>query len=1146
MLISDIVKYFKKSHSERMSFTRALEELGIDRYSKTDEGLSIIQLCTAEGYYIPYYIRAYILLGCLSIDNKLGHEEPSEHEQLVKIVFNPRMLQCIRAFIAADDFNVNMTIDGKLFIEFALSQRAVSLFTYEKAVEATIGTGKVDINALNSHGDNTAKVLVKRHASRLLVNLLVQSAPAPTAHLRNCEIAEGIKLIDILKEDNFKSINPDEFRLLLHLTPSKNLDLTSHGTKSISSQVIKVPSLLENIIKTLKTSVFYDDLILIINKLLPSQSNQDIFIAGLLVFLTNQYEKTTEPVYKDLFRSIVMTIGLDKIYSAIKYIPDDIYITLRPLVICMSNGEIDLAPLYSVTRTALINDEIQQATEEFKPTEKQLSLLLGLKGRSNRLTNGSFEGGINNQDALYVSKLLSVARSTSTQLSDELCENIRQQLNTGSYYSRTLRKPISPEFKEALKEKLIYDAKTSGHLLVTGWKGHTITLWIKDEFLYRCNGGGASFDSTIEVYKIGNIEALTGDLLDRIYANGATKENRAFIQRELHFILDLKLVCQNTWKFQRAGNCSLHSILLGIQAIIASSYSEAQGTQVNSNSLRFSAFIIDNLQQELRYQGLVIGADSFSLTTELLFSRFITQAKTARDRMIVRDILSFGVIEISERTLISQIYQYLLDKYLFERSTNDFVRFMKSIGIAPFTSCKQYGENAITLMKLLHEIETRQEEILDFNRKIHEFTLLHFAVITDNIELARYILSIQPRIINTEDINGIAPIGYSKSVDMLRLLLSKGAKTEWGNRDKNSVICCIIERASYKMVAELITHNAEVSLQAINKAPYNKDERVLELLLNNFDDDIPDNKAGALHFSAKRGSLKHLKMVLSRKRMRRYQLDINGVSPLTTAILSGRHEALMFLAGHPQITPVMPHRGDTISSFKGKRGMTAGLCLVIEHLRKNKEENLNYFAKTFMNKSSLSSLKESAKDNPLLWFIAAIKCDDLKAFKGAMLYFPDLDISDFDKFFSSTALHAAIDARISILFLEQVLTLPGVKLDCRNGAGETLAQIAAIKDNPEVLSLLHRLGAPMNEPDSIGITPLMDAADRGCLKAVKLLTSIPELDSNYIGYKGKTALEMAISSFSSSKHEIITLISEHQKYSLEKEEPPQRCMIPFK
>ena len=72
--------------------------------------------------------------------------------------------------------------------------------------------------------------------------------------------------------------------------------------------------------------------------------------------------------------------------------------------------------------------------------------------------------------------------------------------------------------------------------MLTGWSGHAVTIWINEDILYRCNGGGFSTDSSVEVYKIGDTKALTLEVIIKILKQKFTEVNQDYMQRDLHSI----------------------------------------------------------------------------------------------------------------------------------------------------------------------------------------------------------------------------------------------------------------------------------------------------------------------------------------------------------------------------------------------------------------------------------------------------------------------------------------------------------------------------------------------------------------------------------------------------------------------------------
>jgi ankyrin repeat protein len=358
-----------------------------------------------------------------------------------------------------------------------------------------------------------------------------------------------------------------------------------------------------------------------------------------------------------------------------------------------------------------------------------------------------------------------------------------------------------------------------------------------------------------------------------------------------------------------------------------------------------------------------------------------------------------------------------------------------------------------------------------------------------------------------------------------------------GGSYKETILAKILKRANYEMVEEVLVAGARVEPQSLIDASANPDVRVQRLLLNvvaGVEDLRASNGRTALHAVAMRGTVEHLRNVLSIDSVRAAQADINGVTPLWFAVMSKRMDMAFALCQHPQIIVFRPYRGDKFSDLVVERSEEhseerSQLDLIIR-MRQEKIENLDYFRDDFMQREEFISIRETARENPIEWFILAVGKNDFRAFKGALLHYPEISISTYNHTFAITVLHRALEVNISTDFMHMLLSLPGIDLRCINGAGETLAQVDAMHDNVKVLKMLSDLGAPMNTPDTIGVTPLMDAADRGCVNAVRYLLSIPGLDSGYRNYMGRNALDMAKSTrcYNVSIHK---MLEEHSQRS---------------
>lgn len=142
---------------------------------------------------------------------------------------------------------------------------------------------------------------------------------------------------------------------------------------------------------------------------------------------------------------------------------------------------------------------------------------------------------------------------------------------------------------------MIEDSKNSGVEIITGWPEHTIDLVIKQNDLYRNNGGGCSTDATIEHYKISKPENITKDMFSTL-CNDELESNKAFIQRDLHSLLGLVFIDSIPGDFQTVGNCSLYSLLIALKTKYQLFLPENIAEQLLTDTVKFlNSFIWKNI-----------------------------------------------------------------------------------------------------------------------------------------------------------------------------------------------------------------------------------------------------------------------------------------------------------------------------------------------------------------------------------------------------------------------------------------------------------------------------------------------------------------------------------------------------------------------
>lgn len=1082
----------------------------------------LLEVCLCQDTYIDISVRYFIFKEYIS-DHELEVSNEKVEDIIKKLFFffdkEIYIYTVLSKLIKAGDFDPNIIVDGLLFLEYIITKKN-ALGSYFLNIAEEYLSLSIDYN------------MASPLSSRSIIGVLIDESNMSLLELAisrdfKCKINVDIAILISRFSINASSDFISEFESLLKAMPTSMKQLEDRG---------EVSRVLSSLYKTVKSKNINS----IVHDLLMSQAQKNIFLEGIALFIMS----LPKIIMERTFLQMLEVIELDEFISAIESsndlqserVIDFIWGLNYPnydesRVVC---GKVDRFILSEVEKRSL------SAAENYNSGLKDISLLFGLSGESK--TFGNFAGGMIEDSAWYLYKLISEIPSydlanKGVQKADLMRAICKSAYRTSYFFND--KSSDSSSSHHVMKGDLAASARTTGALILTGWPGHAISMLFQNDYFLRCNGGGCSYDSTIEVYTVGDKSALTDDFFDKLYRAGE-ENNKEFIQREIHSVLNLKLVCKHEWVFQYAPNCSMHSVLLGVQASIALMLSRARGEEIDFRVLEESGEIMHSLLERLKYRAVANIVNADIKNRELLFSRllsFSAKEGASVNRMIACQLINEGVLVVNDMTLASQIYTCFLlgAKTGDEGAFEDFKSFLASVGHFPFNKSKAYGKFSSTLLSAIKKEFIANEQITDFSNNIADLSLLHVAAINDDLELAQRVIELSPRVINRADINAVAPIGYIRTLGMLELMIASKSRIDWGSRYSKTLLFKIAGWANYEIVDVAVGAGALVTQEALSLASSNPDVNVMELLLlnsNSLSLIATHSRRTPLHFAARAGSIPHLKILLGRREFRNKQEDVNGVTPVYDSVRFGREEAALYLSRCPLILPSKPHRGDSITSIAERTAIDKELCFEMESHQKEKERCINYFKNEFCRRDDLSSIRAESEHNPIAWIVAAIKINDIRAYKGAILSYPSLNLTDYDVYHLTTPLHALLESEIPDDIIQEAIELPGNYLLCFNSHGDSLAH-AAIKFNKTVaIKALKDCGAPFDEPGSYGLTPLMLAAREGNLDALKIIAEIDYIRFGAISSSGKSAIDYALESTSyissDSRQDAIDLILSKQ------------------
>lgn len=1097
----DLAILIERGLSENKKIADILSEAGLKLDFRTEDGSGILDIILSEEVISLNEIDLSIVIKEIIYSHTPLMIEPKNNwsnflDQIFSLFSDKNFFaDTILLFLKTKTISPNIIVNDIYLLEFCIEKKEELGERYNELISCVIESPEFDCNALiPSIGGILSRVLDLD--IRLFIRILTTCPKATDFWLYE----STSRLSGVINRIILSDLTSDEALVILDYIPGILLD------GSCARATMRMLNLM-----CPREEERFDKIPLIVNKTYEFQINKGEYILSLAsYFVACAYTEHNNELLKKAFADILHTIPLSEFINTLREIDENEAVIFTDILYLLID-DYSLLPIDAKSTIIDIIDElvinhIHEWSSSAGNETKQLALLLKLQGSSH--VAGELEGGNIFYSALYLSKLIGKV-SPSEFISQSSLDFIETSISRAVFYMLFLSQESNEKLNKYVFNAFLETMNSKGVLVLTGWKNHCVVIWLCGDFLFKCNGGSCSTDSSIEVYRINKKDNIIGVVYRAL--NGRDDEsNREFLQKDIHSALELEILIRYKGVFQRTNNCSMHSVILGLLSII----STFVGNSVSTKALNKAGVILSNLIFEAKVIGLEKELKVRPLSAQALISRGISMSHGPggnRDGELYLSIFKEGKFEVDEELIALQMYEHTILSTSEDERVNCFEKVLTKFELFPFDRLSTGGQYTPIIQKIFNrDKELEDSEVIAFHNYIKDFTLLHLAVILDSTDIFKKVFAVEPELLNHKDINMLPPIAYVKSNTMLSLLFECGAQIDWGSSHSQTLTSRVVSKASYSLVLEVVDAGSRITSRSLMASATNPDLRVQELILSRASDLIDcraSNGQGPLHLATRVESSVPMNRLLSRHKSRERQVDINGMTPLWFAVLNRRIELAITLSRHPQLVVSDPHRGDRLEDFLAAIDIGEEAASIITSSRVEKTNALSYFKEDFSRRKRNSYIRD--RSDPVAWLILAVSEKDIKACRGVLQNYPDLRIDSYSETFASTALHRAIEVHLPIDFIELLLKLPGVRLDCVNGGGETLAQIAAMNDNVEVLNILSSLGARMNTPDNVGYTPLMDAADRGCVNAVKYLLTLREVDSSYRCQHGMSALDIA-------------------------------------
>ncbi|WP_419418418.1 ankyrin repeat domain-containing protein [Legionella sp. D16C41] len=683
----------------------------------------------------------------------------------------------------------------------------------------------------------------------------------------------------------------------------------------------------------------------------------------------------------------------------------------------------------------------------------------------------------------------------------------------------------SMEFSnEDLWAAILADSKTCGAEIITGWSGHAIDLIIHQDNLYRNNGGGCSTDITTEHYKITKPQNLSAEVLTKLFKESRLESNKPYIQHDLHTLLGLVFNQSIAGKFQTVGNCSLASMLIALKVKYRLFLPADIADELYLDTITFfEQFYLEEFLS--RYADNPILPH---LLMRLIIQKLLPEKKLELAGKLLQD---YFTTDASQEIMQAELMLYQWKKRVKGNSLTQFDKQLQSLGIVLKPNL---NPRLLLLNHFLTDTVTSDdlEELKSWSldkQIIQGYSLLHFAVMNNNLALATSLIQLFPQTVNHTNWFDEEPLCLVKSVEMIDLLIKAGAsiaRTEYDN-----ALDYAIKANRVDLVEALLKRGAKTSEYSATYAA-SKDPKILQLLIDFYPTIVTKpthNYSSAIHAAAKNGHNTNLRNLVYYGGANPDACDVNGVTPLQLALRNEHPDTAKLLIQYPGTLFKAPYRGDLIVNMT----KDSDIKQLLELKEKERQDDLVYFEK--FNKQ-LIELKEKERQDDLTYFekfknsklgiineeidylIVAIRLNDIRAIRGCLLTYPTLKVVNSSSLYCTTPLTEAIrllagkkgkDHEEAFEIVNMLFKMPGININALMASSEPLLFMATSIGDVAVLDLF--LADPKLDPnkqDNMGYTALHDAVERGHLACVKRLLQDPRVDTTIVNNANETVLDL--------------------------------------
>ncbi|WP_115704713.1 ankyrin repeat domain-containing protein [Legionella sainthelensi] len=673
---------------------------------------------------------------------------------------------------------------------------------------------------------------------------------------------------------------------------------------------------------------------------------------------------------------------------------------------------------------------------------------------------------------------------------------------------------------EKMLRSMIEDSKNSGVEIITGWPEHTIDLVIKQNDLYRNNGGGCSTDATIEHYKISKPENITKDMFSTL-CNDELESNKAFIQRDLHSLLGLVFIDSIPGDFQTVGNCSLYSLLIALKT-------------------KYQLFLPENIAEQL-LTDTVKFFEQFYLEEYLALHANNPTAPHLIMRLIIQKLMPEGQLELIRR-LLKEHFNTEANKEIMQtalmlkrwklsasgKSTEQFDKQLQTLGVC----LEPTNERLEILQRFLNDEVTTHDldELKSWplsKQTLQGYHLLHFAVMNNNVALASSLVQMFPNAVNQTNWYGEEPLCLVNSVEMIEVLINAGANAT--RTDSDHALDYAIRANRVDLVRSLLKHGAKPSEYSAYYAA-SKDPKILQSLMEHYPETVTKpthDYSTSIHAAARAGNDENIRTLVYYGGANPDTSNVNGITPLQLALKNGHKNTAKLLIEYPGTLFKDPHRGESIIKMTQDEEIQKS----IELKGQERKEDLEYFQTTFKN-SNPGIINENID-----YLIVAIRINDVRAIRGCLLAYPNLKVVDTSDHYCTTPIGEAIhrlagtkgdEYKQAFNIIEMLLKTPAIDINAIQASSEPILFWATSIGDVAVLDLFladHKLDP--NQQDNVGYTALHDAVERGHLDCVKRLLADERVDSTIVNHRNQTAAEL--DSFRYNSIQCIDEVVKHQQ-----------------